>query len=207
MPHNWNLWGSYVIILVQCNLFIIFQSIVIPVRYHNKVWNFEITIVNFHWNNRVLCIFCRGKNRNPAFIYSNIEERLTSFNVIEYHVCYEYFISAWTETDRLWFGQEIRSDFQLFTNKNVAKSRVALPGIMAGPVNFINDRTETYVMGTCNKYLQNDNNLLFSRNLHMWTYYWKLVDDILYIPQYCIHLKQGDINDGGESAWTFIKLL
>ena len=27
LPHNWNLWTSYVIILVQCNLFMIFQSI------------------------------------------------------------------------------------------------------------------------------------------------------------------------------------
>ena len=39
------------------------------------------------------------------------------------------FNSARTEWDRLWFGQEIRSDFQMFINKNVAKSRVALPGM------------------------------------------------------------------------------
>ena len=35
LPHTWNLLTSYVIMLVQCNLFMIFQSIVIPVSYHN----------------------------------------------------------------------------------------------------------------------------------------------------------------------------
>ena len=108
----------------------------IPVKY-----DFEITIVNFHWNNRILCIFCRGKNRKSC-IY--LQQYWRNTNKIEYHVsCDKYFILAQTETDRLWFGQEIRSDFLLFINKNVAKSRVALPGIMAGPVN---DHTETYVL-------------------------------------------------------------
>ena len=36
LPHYWNLWTSYVIILVQCNFFMIFQSIVLPVLCHNK---------------------------------------------------------------------------------------------------------------------------------------------------------------------------
>ena len=36
LPHNWNLWSPYVIILVQCNFVMIFKSIIIPVRYHNK---------------------------------------------------------------------------------------------------------------------------------------------------------------------------
>ena len=37
---------SYVIILVQCNLFMIFQSIVIPVRYQNKSPNFECNVID-----------------------------------------------------------------------------------------------------------------------------------------------------------------
>ena len=80
------------------------------------------------------------RSESSAFIYNNIEERLTLLYLIEYHVYEKYFISSRIETDRLWFGQEIRSDFQLFINKHVAKSRVALPGIMADPEN---ERTET----------------------------------------------------------------
>ena len=40
------LWGCYVIILVQCNLFMIFQSIVIPVRYQNKFPKFECNMID-----------------------------------------------------------------------------------------------------------------------------------------------------------------
>ena len=46
LPHNWNLWGCYVIILVQCNLFMIFPSIVIPVRYQNKFPKFECNVID-----------------------------------------------------------------------------------------------------------------------------------------------------------------
>ena len=47
LPHNWNLWTSYVIIiLVQCNLLTIFQSIVIPVRYHNKFPKFVCNVID-----------------------------------------------------------------------------------------------------------------------------------------------------------------
>ena len=42
LPHNWNLWFSYVIILVQCNFVMIFQSIVILVCYHNNSPNVNV---------------------------------------------------------------------------------------------------------------------------------------------------------------------
>ena len=45
-PHNWNLWTSYVIILVQCNFFMIFQSIVIPVLYYNKFLKFVCNVID-----------------------------------------------------------------------------------------------------------------------------------------------------------------
>ena len=105
----------------------------------------EITIVNFLWNNRILCIFCPRKNQKSCIYLQQYWRNTFFFNAIEYHVCDKHFISARTETDRLWFGQEIRSDFQLFINKNVAKSRVALPGIMAAPVS---GHTETSVQFT-----------------------------------------------------------
>ena len=46
MPHNWNLWFSYVIILVQRHFFMIFQSIVIPVLYHNKFLKFVCNVID-----------------------------------------------------------------------------------------------------------------------------------------------------------------
>ena len=48
LPHNWNLWSSYVIILVQCNFFMIFQSIVIPVLYHKKFPKFVCNVIDLH---------------------------------------------------------------------------------------------------------------------------------------------------------------
>ena len=46
LSHNWNLLSSYVIILVQCNFVMIFQSIVIPVRYHNKFLKFVRNMID-----------------------------------------------------------------------------------------------------------------------------------------------------------------
>ena len=46
LPHNWNLWTSYVIILVQCNFFTIFQSTVIPVCYHIKFPKFVCNVID-----------------------------------------------------------------------------------------------------------------------------------------------------------------
>ena len=46
LPHNWNLWFSYVIILVQCNFFMSFQSIVIHVHYHNKFPKFVCNVID-----------------------------------------------------------------------------------------------------------------------------------------------------------------
>ena len=43
---------------------------------------------------------------NSAFIYNNIEERLTILNLIQYLICDEYLIPARTETDWLWYGQD-----------------------------------------------------------------------------------------------------
>ena len=48
LPHkgNWNLWTSYVIILVQCNFVMMFKSIVIPVHYHNKFPKFVCNVID-----------------------------------------------------------------------------------------------------------------------------------------------------------------
>ena len=47
LPHNWNLWTyMYVIILVQCNFFMIFQSIAILVHYHNKLPKFVCNVID-----------------------------------------------------------------------------------------------------------------------------------------------------------------
>ena len=46
LPHNWNLWTSLVIILVQCNFFTIFQSTVIPVHYHIKFPKFVCNMID-----------------------------------------------------------------------------------------------------------------------------------------------------------------
>ena len=78
LPHNWNLWTSYVIILVQCNfVFQIFQSIVIPVRYHNKSPNLYAT-----WLIYVPPIRSNDKNR-LEFPFKVSDEHLSKWCCIE----------------------------------------------------------------------------------------------------------------------------
>ena len=45
LPHNWNLCTSYVIIVVQCECLMNFQSIVIPVPLHNKFPKFAHNVI------------------------------------------------------------------------------------------------------------------------------------------------------------------
>ena len=125
-----NCTAPFIIISIFISLMVFLR---INVGSYIVKYDFELTIVNFIEITVSYEFSALERTKHPAFIYKNVEEILTKINVIKYHVCDKYFISARTETDRVWFGQEIRSDFQLFINKNVAKLRVALPGIMAAP--------------------------------------------------------------------------